>query len=212
MPRAGAAYERRALEGRGAHDRRPPPAPSAARAALAPQPRAELGREHVRRDLLGALARLVGDDPAVGEEDHAIRVARRDRVVGDHRDGLAVIAARRGEQAEHLAAAARIEVAGRLVGEDEVGRGRERAGDRDALLLPALSWCGRCRSRGREPERLDESVDARALESARPPAVEVERQQDVAERVERRHQVERLEDESDAAAPEDRELEVGERR
>ena len=51
----------------------------------------------------------------------------------------------------------------------------------------------------------------RARSSARrATAVEVEREQDVAERVEGRHEVERLEDEAHAPAAQDRELEVGE--
>ena len=112
--------------------------------------------------------------------------------------------------AEHLATAARVEVAGRLVGEHEVGRGRERAGDRDALLLAAGELVRAVAQPVGEPEGLDEPVDAGALERRRPAAVEVERQQDVADRVERRHEVERLEDEPDAAAAQDRELEVGE--
>ena len=60
------------------------------------------------------------------------------------------------------------------------------------------------------PRRLDEPVDACPLERCGPAPVEVERQQDVAEGVEGGHQVERLEDESDTAAAQDRQLEVGE--
>ena len=45
-----------------------------------------------------------------------------------------------------------------------------------------------------------------------PTAVEVERQEDVADRVEGGHEVERLEDEADAPAAQDGQLEVGERR
>src|SRR3954452_18986860 len=41
--------------------------------------------EHLLRCRLGHLV----DDLAVGEEDDAIGVARRDRIVGDHHDGLA---------------------------------------------------------------------------------------------------------------------------
>ncbi len=57
------------------------------------------------------------------------------RVVGDHHDRLAVGCAHVAQQREDLGARLRVEVAGRLVGEDD-GRPRDqRAGDRDALLL-----------------------------------------------------------------------------
>jgi hypothetical protein len=68
-----------------------------------------------------ASARLVGDDPAVTEEQHAVGVRGGDRVVRHHRDGLPVLPARGGEKSQHFAARAGVEVAGRLVGEDEVG-------------------------------------------------------------------------------------------
>ena len=80
---------------------------------------------------------------------------------------LAVLAARgRRAAAAPRGPSARVEVAGRLVGEDEVGRGGERAGDRDALLLSAAeSWCGRCRSRAPSP-RVSTSPSMRARSSA----------------------------------------------
>ena len=63
-----------------------------------------------------------------------------------------------------------------------------------------------------EPEPLDEAVDAGALDRARAPAVELERQQDVAERIQGRHEIEGLKDEPDATAAQDRQLEVAETR
>ena len=64
-------------------------------------------------------------------------ICRGARVVGDHHDRLPEVAHRVAQELEDLAARLRVEVAGRLVGEDD-GRARdERARDRDALLLAA---------------------------------------------------------------------------
>ncbi len=51
------------------------------------------------------------------------------------------------EQPEHLRGGLRVERAGRLVGEQDVRVGRQRAGDADALLLPAGELlAGSCRA------------------------------------------------------------------
>ena len=44
---------------------------------------------------------------------------------------------RAAQEAQHLGAGARVEVAGRLVGEDDLGSAGERPGDGDPLLLAA---------------------------------------------------------------------------
>ena len=69
--------------------------------------------------LAGRVAQLV-DDPTVGEEHDPVGVGRGHRVVGDHDDGLAVVVDAAAEQLEHLGARAGVEVAGRLVGEDDL--------------------------------------------------------------------------------------------
>ena len=46
------------------------------------------------------------------------------------------------QQVGDLPAGLGVEIAGRLVGDQDGGRGRQRAGDRDALLLAARSWPG----------------------------------------------------------------------
>jgi len=58
--------------------------------------------------------------------------------VGDHDEGLAVVGDRLAEQVEDLGAGARVEVAGGLVGEDDLRLARQRACDGDALLLSAV--------------------------------------------------------------------------
>ena len=65
----------------------------------------------------------------------AIAAARG--VVGDHHGRLAEVVDRFAEQREDLVARSRVEVAGRLVGEEHRRPGDERPRDRDALLLAA---------------------------------------------------------------------------
>ena len=59
------------------------------------------------------------------------------RVVGDHDDGLAVLAVERLEEAEDFVAGFAVEVAGRLVAEEQRGVGDDGPRDADALLLAA---------------------------------------------------------------------------
>ena len=69
----------------------------------------------------------------------SVRLARAGgvRVVRDHDDRLAVLAVERLQQVEDLVAGLAIEVAGRLVAEQQRRVGDDRAGDADALLLAA---------------------------------------------------------------------------
>src|SRR5690606_5318316 len=133
-----------------------------------------------------------------------------DRIVRDHRDRLAVLTAGRGEQPQHLTAGGRIEVAGGLVGEHQVGAGRQRTGDRNALLLSAGELVRPVTQSRTEAEGLDEPVDACAFDRAGAAPVEVEGQQDVAEHIEGGYEVERLEDESDPAPTKHGEFDVAE--
>ena len=59
------------------------------------------------------------------------------RIVRDHDDGLAVLAVERLQQVEDLVAGLAIEIAGRLVAEQQRRIGDDRARDADALLLAA---------------------------------------------------------------------------
>src|SRR5262245_21752247 len=65
------------------------------------------------------------------------REARRVRVVRDHDDGFVVIAIEFFEQRQRLLRRSRVQVAGRLVGQNKIGVGDDGAGDGDALVLPA---------------------------------------------------------------------------
>jgi hypothetical protein len=59
------------------------------------------------------------------------------RVVRDHHDGLAEVAAQVAQESEDLDGVLRVEIAGRLVGDHDLGIRHDRARDRDALLLAA---------------------------------------------------------------------------
>src|SRR6185437_8557995 len=90
--------------------------------------RAEPGREH--------FALLVGRDESVAQHDDAPRVGRDVRLVRHHDDGLAG-AGQALEHAHDLFRRLRVEVAGRLVGEEHGRIVDERAGNGDALALTA---------------------------------------------------------------------------
>ena len=81
-------------------------------------------------------------DPAVGDDEDPVGVGRGLRVVGDEDDGLVALDARSPERVEDLGAGRVVEVAGRLVGEEERRPGDERPGDRDPLLLAGRQLVG----------------------------------------------------------------------
>ena len=64
------------------------------------------------------------------EEQHPVGVGRRDGVVGDHHDGLAEVDHGLAHEAEDLGAGPRVEVAGGLVGEDDLRLARPGPGPR----------------------------------------------------------------------------------
>ena len=64
---------------------------------------------------------------------------------------------------EDLGAGAGVEVAGRLVGEDDVGPARQRTRDRDALLLTARQLRRTVAEPAAEADGLDDGVDPRAV-------------------------------------------------
>ena len=119
------------------------------------------------------------------------------RIVRHHHDRLAELVVQPLEQAEDLLAGRAVEVAGRLVGDDQRRVGNERAGDRHPLLLAARQLVRTVIARGRRVR------PARAPVSTRSPALaarqrgEQQRQLDVVERRQHRHQVVELEDEAD---------------
>ena len=147
---------------------------------------------------------VLGDDEAVGEEEHAIGLGGRAGVVRDHHDGATEVARRVAQQAEHLGRRAGVEVAGRLVREHDGRLGDERAGDRDALLLAAGELGGAVALAVGEADAVDQVGDA-ALRGGVRASGETDREGDVLLGGERREQVEALEDEADAISAEARE-------
>ena len=77
------------------------------------------------------------DQRALLEVQRPLRPRGGVRVVRDHDDRLAVLAVERLQQVEDLVAGLAIEVAGRLVAQQQRRVGDDRAGDADALLLAA---------------------------------------------------------------------------
>ena len=114
------------------------------------------------------------------------------------------------EQVHHLARHQRVEVAGRLVGQDQLRVAGEDARDRHALLLTARELRRQVTQPRRQADHLDGPFDARlALLARRQPAV-AQRHVDVVEHVEIGNQVEGLEDEPDLLVADLRHLAVGE--
>ena len=81
-------------------------------------------------------------DPAVADHENPIGVRGGLRVVGHEDDRLVALDARPPERLEDLGAGRVVEVAGRLVGEEERRARHERAGDRDPLLLAGRQLVG----------------------------------------------------------------------
>ena len=168
--------------------------------AQAPRPPAELAKlRHPLEHPLGRRVAHLVDDLAVGEEDHAVGVAGGDRVVGHHDDGLAELVDRALAAAASTSAPERgVEVAGGLVGEDDRRAGWPARGPpRPAAAgRPRARWAGGS-SRSPSPTVSMTSVVPLLVRLA---AGDRQRQQDVLLRGQRRHQVERLEDEADPVA------------
>ena len=77
------------------------------------------------------------DQRALVEVQGVGRVFGGLRVVGDHDDGLAVVAVEQLQQAQDFLGRMAVEVAGRLVADQQGRVGDDRARDRHALLLAA---------------------------------------------------------------------------
>ena len=119
------------------------------------------------------------------------------------------------QQPQHLLDLDVVEVRGRLVGEEQRRVERERPRDRDPLLLTARQVAGTVVHAVAETDLLEQLGRARAPLRPRAPSPRAQRDLDVLERGEARHQVERLEHDADGVAPvlgELRALEPGDRR
>ena len=145
----------------------------------------------------------------IGEHDHAVGVGRCDGIVSDHHDRVPVLVNDLAQQPEDAAAGAGVQCSGRLVGENDLGRGHERTGYRHPLLLPAgeLGWA--VSQTLLEPDSCRDRPHGATLCAT---AVQAQRQRDVLHDCQRGHQVEGLEDEPDPLASEDRQAPLAESR
>jgi hypothetical protein len=123
---------------------------------------------------------------------------------------MPLVAVEIGEQLHDLDRAFGIEIAGRLVGEQHIGIGDDRAGDRDALLLAARKLGRRMVPPLLEPD-LVERGHRRLVPLLLGIAAIEQRQLDILERGGAREQVEALEDEAEIFAPQQRALVAVER-
>jgi hypothetical protein len=117
--------------------------------------------------------------------------------VRDHHGRLPAVLNRLPQQLEDLAAGLGVEVAGRLVGEDDGRLRDESAGDRHALLLAAGELGGPVHPPVLEPDRLDELLEPDLVDLL---AGDRQRQDDVLLGRQHGQQVEELEDEADVLA------------
>ncbi len=138
----------------------------------------------------------------------ALRARRQFRIVRDHDDGRAV-AVDLLEQLHHRARHLRVEIAGRLVGEQQLRAAGQRAGDRHALLLAARQLGRIVAHARRKADALQRLADALPALGGRHLAV-AQRHVDVVVDVEIGNQVEGLEDEADLAVADARAAVVAE--
>jgi hypothetical protein len=119
--------------------------------------------------------------------------------VGDDQRAGAARADRVGEQRQDAGGGRGVEIAGRLVGQDQRGIMNQRARDRDPLKLPARQVLREVPPAGAEPDHVEQRVGAG--KPARPVARgERERERDILAQRQIGQDVERLKHEADAVA------------
>ena len=148
-------------------------------------------------DLLGGRAVQLAGQPPVGHEHDAVRPRRRGGIVGDHDQRAAALVDRLAQERQHGAPGARVERAGRLVGEHHARFADEGASDGDALLLAARELGRPVAAALVEADALEDVADDRP---GQPLAREPCRQRDVLLGGQRAEQVEGLKDEADPFA------------
>jgi hypothetical protein len=131
--------------------------------------------------------------------------------VGGAHDSGAALALEGAKEGEDFLARLEVEVAGRLVGEDDGGVVDERAGAGDPLLLPPGELAGAMVEAVAQADPLEggRGAGVRILDAN---AGEDEGEPDVLEGAQRGEEVEGLEDVADPVAAEPGELALGERR
>src|SRR5712692_8358399 len=99
------------------------------KAKCRPAPRVSRHASVKTKSRLGraAIARLVAHDAPVAERDHAVGERGQRRIVGHQHQRTAEVAVQRDQEIDDLLARGRIEIARRLVGEEERGAPRHGA-------------------------------------------------------------------------------------
>src|SRR5579862_2227814 len=159
----------------------------------------------LRRSAEATATSLRADDDAVADRDDPACPPRQLTIVRDVQHRLTLVI-QTLEQLEHLAGRDRVEVAGRLVTDDQLRITGQRAGDRDTLLLTTRELRRQMIGLIAQADELQVMAGARKPLPLRPFAREVERQHRILERRQRRQQLEKLEDDADVSAAPDREL------
>ena len=126
-------------------------------------------------------------------------------IVGDHDDRLTEVLDGGAEETEQLCPGSRIEVARGLVREDDVRTRDQRARRGDALLLATRELAGSVLEAVAESDRRHHVVEQRRVSIG---AGNRQGKGDVVERVQRGHEVEALEDETDASSTQQGQLRV----
>ncbi len=140
-------------------------------------------------------------DPPVAQAHLPPAALSQRRIVGDQHQGGLVLFLQVEQQVDDLAARLAVQVAGRLVREQERGGGREGAGQRRALLLAAGQLAGIVGQAVAEADLRQAFLGP--LEGVVAPG-ELQRHGDVLQRRHGRDQVEVLEHHADPVAPEAR--------
>ena len=129
--------------------------------------------------------------------DDAAREVGVGRRVGHHDDGRAFLV-ELAEHAHDLLAVRGVEVAGRLVGQDQLGLADQGAGDGDALLLAARQLRRPMLGAVRDADLVEHSLDPLPALRCRVIVIE-QRELDILAHRKLVDQVEALEDEADVA-------------
>ena len=117
------------------------------------------------RRVVHAERAAVLDDLAVAQPDHPLGLLGDVGLVRDQHDGAAFFVQAR-EDPQDVLGGVRVEVAGRLVGEDQRGVGHDRPRDRDPLLLAAGQLGGLVVQAVGHPHRARARASARRRRSA----------------------------------------------
>src|SRR5262249_13316037 len=123
--------------------------------------------------------------------------------VRHHHDGPAGLARERVEQIEHTRRRLGVEIAGRLIGENQRRVMDQRSRDGDALLLASREPLGIALAPAAQTDAIEQLAGARGAFGVGAP-VQIEGQQQVLLDGQQRDEIEELKDEADVRAPEAR--------